>query len=149
MIVLDVVIARLDVTAKPGWVVTALGRGEAHKISDILLLESEEDMEEREETLLFVKKWVSDSIFIYDFCMGLSLIFYFIFIFILLFLDFIATFISHYYSCYVIDVIIAIQIYAYLILKQLDEREKHFKSPESPKSIVQEILNYILISRKF
>ena len=155
MIVLEVVIAGLDVTAKPGWVVTALGRGKAHEISDVLLLELEEDIEEREEreeTLLFVKK-ISIWLNIYAlFLHGLITYFFILFsFFILFFLDFIVTSAPHYHSCYiyVIDVIIAIQIYAYLMLGQLDGRGKHFKSPGSPKSIVQEILNYILIFRKF
>ena len=34
------------------------------------------------------------------------------------------------------------------VLGQLGRRAKHFKSPENPRFIVQEILNYTLISRK-
>ena len=36
-----------------------------------------------------------------------------------------------------------------IVLGQLDRREKYSKSPENSKFIVQEILNYILISKKF
>ena len=35
------------------------------------------------------------------------------------------------------------------MLGQLGRRANHFKSPGNPKSIVQEILNYIPTSRKF
>ena len=35
------------------------------------------------------------------------------------------------------------------MLGQLGRRAKHLKSLENPKSIIQEILNYILTSRKF
>ena len=51
--VLEVVIVRLDITAEPVQVVTALEKGGAYEISNILLLESEKDMEERKEALLF------------------------------------------------------------------------------------------------
>ena len=51
--VLEVVIVRLDITAEPVQVVTALEKGEAYEMSNILLLESEKDMEERKEALLF------------------------------------------------------------------------------------------------
>lgn len=62
MIVLEIVIAGLDVTAELEWVITgfeakqiitALRREGAHEISNILLLELEKDIEEREETLFF------------------------------------------------------------------------------------------------
>jgi len=51
--VLKVVIVRLDITAEPVQVVTALEKGGAYEMSNILLLESEKDMEERKEALLF------------------------------------------------------------------------------------------------
>ena len=51
--VLEVVIVRLEITAEPVQVVTALEKGGAYEISNILLLESEKDMEERKEALLF------------------------------------------------------------------------------------------------
>ena len=54
LMVLEVIIARLDTIAKPRWVVTALERGKAHKMSDILLLESEKDIEGKEEALSFL-----------------------------------------------------------------------------------------------
>jgi len=51
--VLEVVIVRLDITAEPVQVVTALEKEGAYEMSNILLLESEKDMEERKEALLF------------------------------------------------------------------------------------------------
>ena len=51
--VLDIIIARLGIIAKPEQVVLLLGRGKACEISDILLLESEGDIEEKKEILLF------------------------------------------------------------------------------------------------
>ena len=36
-----------------------------------------------------------------------------------------------------------------MMLEQLGGRAKYFKSPENPKFIVQEILNYTLTFRKF
>ena len=53
LMVLDIIIARLGIIAKPEQVVLLLGRGKACEISDILLLESEGDIEEKKEILLF------------------------------------------------------------------------------------------------
>jgi len=56
-IVLEVIVARLGVTAtsfETGWVITALGREWAFKISDVLLLELEENLEKKEEAFLFL-----------------------------------------------------------------------------------------------
>lgn len=52
--VLEVIIAKLDAIAKPRWVITVLKREEAYKISDILLLKSEKDIEGKEEALPFL-----------------------------------------------------------------------------------------------
>jgi len=61
--VLEIVIAKLGVIVEPeqdiagfetGQVITALGRGKAHEISNIFLLESEKNIKRREETLLFL-----------------------------------------------------------------------------------------------
>ena len=51
--VLDIFITRLSVIAELGWVVSALEREEAHKMSDVLLLESEEDIKERKKVFPF------------------------------------------------------------------------------------------------
>jgi len=47
------VIAKLKQFFKTEQVIIALERGGAHKMSNILLLESEKDIKEREETLFF------------------------------------------------------------------------------------------------
>jgi len=55
LIVLKFIIDRLDVASlETGQVVTAIKRGEAHEINNVLLLKSEEDIEGKEETLLFL-----------------------------------------------------------------------------------------------
>jgi len=51
--VLEVVIVRLDITAEPIQVVTALRKEGAYEMSNVLLLESEKDMEERKGALPF------------------------------------------------------------------------------------------------
>ena len=48
-----------------------------------------------------------------------------------------------------IQVSSAHEYFPQLMLGQLDGKAKHFKSPGNSKSIVQEILNYTLIFRKF
>jgi len=70
LIVSEVVIAKLDVIAGPeqvvtgsetGQVVTALKREKAHEISNILLLESEENIKGREETLLYLLCFILET----------------------------------------------------------------------------------------
>ena len=70
LIVSEVVIAKLDVIAGPeqvvtgsetGQVVTALKREKAHEMSNILLLESEENIKEREETLLYLLCFILET----------------------------------------------------------------------------------------
>ena len=53
LMVLDIIIAELGIIAKPEQVVLSLGRGKVCEISDILLLKSEGDIEEKKEILLF------------------------------------------------------------------------------------------------
>ena len=53
MIVLEAIIARLDIMAKLEQVVLALKRKKSYKISNILFLESEEDIEGKEVALPF------------------------------------------------------------------------------------------------
>lgn len=62
LIILEVVIARLYIIVKPGqvvtgfkteWVIIALGREEGYKISNVLLLELEEDIKRRKEAFCF------------------------------------------------------------------------------------------------
>ena len=53
MIVIEIIITRLDIIPQPGQVITALERRGAHEINNILLLESEKDIKEREKALLF------------------------------------------------------------------------------------------------
>jgi len=68
--VLEVVIARLSITAEPeqvitdfeiGQVVIALRRRGAYEMSNVLLLGSEKDMEGREETLPFLLYFLLDT----------------------------------------------------------------------------------------
>jgi len=70
LIVSEVVIAKLDVIAGPeqvvtgsetGQVVTALKREKAHEMSNILLLESEENIKGREETLLYLLCFILET----------------------------------------------------------------------------------------
>jgi len=67
--VLKVVIARLGITAEPGQVITSFEIGQvvialrkrgAYKMSNVLLLGSEKDMEGREETLSFLLYFLLD-----------------------------------------------------------------------------------------
>ena len=51
--ILEIVISRLDAIADLEWVITALKREGAYKISDVLFLESEEDIKKRKENLSF------------------------------------------------------------------------------------------------
>jgi len=53
LMVLEIIIAGLGIIAELGQVVSSLGREKAYKISDILLLESGENIEGRKEILFF------------------------------------------------------------------------------------------------
>jgi len=61
LIVSEVVIAKLDIIAGPEQVVTASKREKAHEMRNILLLESEENIEEREETLPYLLCFILET----------------------------------------------------------------------------------------